>query len=454
MFNIVLISVLNGFIFAIYVYLVSYFILQRNASSIKKILTASVPFLLMYYCILCLLESTYTIFFSGLCAFLFIKIVFDESIFVSLFISLIIHGTKILNKIVILIILKDKSHLLINTYKTLNWNSFYINLTTLTLATIIIFLLRNQFRKLIKYVISLKRKRLVLLITIYAHFILIYIYQPPHSCCLLQTTTDMIMIFTITAIGIFNVSSEIKMEVLSKHYKEIFEYSKVNADLLHDYKMQVHEYKNKLLMINSMLNGGKKDLKKYIEALLAEMKDNRNNTNYWLSELKSIPLPGVRNFINYKIGQLKELGSEIEIFVSSDLEKIDTSSFSEKEYNELSTILGVILDNMIESIKETEEKLVSINIYLENDTINCDFVNSFSSNLELDRLNEIGYSTKGEKRGVGLTLVAKIVKSNVRFECKPEIMENFFIQHLIIHLFDKKNLQKIPKNGLIIPKTN
>jgi two-component system sensor histidine kinase AgrC len=260
------------------------------------------------------------------------------------------------------------------------------------------------------------------------------------------------MIFTITAIGIFNISSEIKMESLSKHYNEIFEYSKVNAELLLNYKMQVHEYKNKLLMINSMLACSKKGVKKYVEELLNEMKDNRNNSNYWLSELRSIPLPGVRNFINYKLAQLKELGSEIEVFVSSELEKIDTSSFGEKEYNELSTILGVILDNMIESIKETDERLVSINIYVENNTINCDFVNSFSSNIDLDRLNEIGYTTKGEKHGVGLSLVARIVKSSKRFECKPEVMENFFIQHLIINLFDKKNLQKNTKKGLIIPK--
>jgi hypothetical protein len=131
MFDIITLSLLNGFVFVTYVYLVSYFILQRKTSSIKKVLLALIPFLLVYYCILCLLESTYTIFFSGVCAFLFIKIVFEENIFVSLFISLIIHATKILNKILILTLLHDKSHLLINTYKTLDWSSFYINLVTI-----------------------------------------------------------------------------------------------------------------------------------------------------------------------------------------------------------------------------------------------------------------------------------------------------------------------------------
>lgn len=253
------------------------------------------------------------------------------------------------------------------------------------------------------------------------------------------------MIFTTTGIGIINISSEMKMESLNRHYQEIFEYSRANGELLTNYKMQVHESKNRLLMIKGMIDGPKENLKKYIDTLLNEMKDNRNNINYWLSELRYIPLPGVRNFINYKLIKLKELESEIEVFVSSELEEIDASSFDEKEYNELSTILGVILDNMIESIKETDNRLVSINIYLENDQIKCDFVNSFSGNIDLSRLNEIGYTTKGEQNGVGLPLVAKIIEQNNRFECKPEIMDNFFIQHLTINLFDKNNMQKNSK---------
>ena len=262
----------------------------------------------------------------------------------------------------------------------------------------------------------------------------------------------MLVIFTITGIGIFNISSEMKMEILTNHYQELFECSKANAELLTKYKMQVHENKNKILMINGLLDGPKKELRKYVSTILNELKDNQNTTNYWLSELKYLPLPGVRNFINYKLTQLKELGSEIEVFVSSELEQIETFSFEQKEYNELSTILGVILDNMIESIKETDDKLVSLNIRLENNTVNFDFVNSFSGDVEINRLNEIGYTTKGEQHGVGLSLLSKIIKDSNRFECKPEIMDNFFIQHLIIKLPNKRKFQKITKKQQIITK--
>ena len=146
------------------------------------------------------------------------------------------------------------------------------------------------------------------------------------------------------------------------------------------------------------------------------------------------------------------MGSEIEVFVSSELGNVDLTRMNDKDYNQLTTMLGVILDNMIESIKETKEKLISINIYLEDNKINAEFVNSFSGEIDLSRLTEVGYTTKGEQHGVGLSLVAKITRMNDRFECKTKIMENFFIQHLTVKLYDKNNLQKTSKNVVLSQK--
>lgn len=444
--NLFLITLLNGLIFAICCYFVSRIILQKKETDIKKIVIAFIPFMIMYYCILCLLESIYAIFFSGIWAFLFIKIIFNENIFMSLFISSFIHTFKIVNKILILSFIDNQNLLLINTYKTLDWNAFFVNLFALTLLVFSVFLLRKPLRKLINYISNLVNRKQVLLLSIYLNFILILIYQHPDNLLSISVITDLLMIFVITYIGIFSILSEMKFESLSNYYQEIFEYAKANGELLTHYKMQVHENKNRLLMIKSMLNGSKKEVKTYIDELLKEIEENKNNCNYWLSELRYIPLAGVRNFINYKLRKLTEMGTKIEVFVSSELEKIDASVLSKKDYNQLTTVLGVILDNMIESISKTDEKLVSINIYIENNEVHAEFVNTYSDKINLDRLNEVGYTTKGEQHGVGLSLVAKIVKMNDRFECEPKLIDNFFVQSLTIKIMDKSNLQKMSKN--------
>jgi len=445
MLSIFVLSLLNGLIFGIYCYVISFLILQKTETNIKKIIVAFIPFFILYYCILCLLDSFYTMFFSGLWAFFFIKMIFQENMFMSLLISLILHIGKITIKILILTILNNDNLILFNTYRTLDWNAFYINLIVLIIATILIFVLRKPLRKVVKNITFSKNRKQILLVLIYLNYILVIMYQPPCYFFSLRTITDAIIIFTVTGIGIFNISSEMKMETLTKYYQEIFEYSKANGELLTHYKMQVHENKNRLLMIKGMLDGPKKETKKYIDSILKEINDNKSNANYWLAELKYIPLPGIRNFINYKLIRLTELGAEIEVFISSELERIEASSFSETDYNELTTILGVVLDNMIESVQQAKEKLISISIYIEDDKIHAEFVNSFSGNIDLGRLNEVGYTTKGEQHGIGLPLVAKITKSNNRFTCTPEIIDNFFIQHITIKIIDKTNLQKISK---------
>lgn len=350
-------------------------------------------------------------------------------------------------KILILLFLnKEKFQLINTTYTTLNLSELYINISSVVLSIILISLLRKPLRKITKYISSLKYREIILLIIIYVEFIVIIILQAPYETITLNALTDIFVIFTITGIGVFNSSSEMKMEDLNKYYQDIFEYSKANEDLLNNYKMQVHENKNKILMIKGMLDGPKKETKKYVDSILREINEDKSNTNYWLTELKYVPLPGVRNFINYKLIELKKLGAQIEVFVSSELEMIDEPSLGNNEYNQLSTILGVILDNMIDAIKELDEKLISINIYLEDNKIQAEFVNNFAGEIDLNRLNEVGYTTKGEQHGVGLPLVAKITKMNKRFECKPKIIDNFFVQHLKIKLYNKSNLQKIPKN--------
>ena len=432
-------------IFLIYCTLSSMILLQKKIVSLKTFLKALVPFLIIYYAQLCFMESIYSMFFSGICAFILIKDIFEENIFMSMFISLVIHTIKILAKIVVLTILDNSSLLLINTYKTLDMNAVIVNLVTLCCGIIIIFLLAHPFRKIVKYVTSLKKRKIILLVSVYLNFVIILIYQPLPDFWSMDTMTAFIMIIMVINLGIFNLSNEMKMESLNQYYKDMFDYSRANGELLTHYKMQVHENKNRLIMIKGMLDGPKKETKKYIEGLLKEINNNKSNANYWLSELRFIPLPGVRNFINYKLIKLTEHGAELEVFISSELDKIDISDFSEEEYNQLSTILGVVLDNMIDSVENIKEKLISINMYIENNAVHAEFVNSFSNDVDLSRINEVGYTTKGEQHGVGLSLVAKITKSNKRFECTPEIIDNFFIQHLIIKLYEKGNIQKTTK---------
>lgn len=444
-----ILSIFNSICFLIYSYLIVYILLKKKQTKFKKILSASIVFFIMYYLILCLLDSVYAIFFSGLYSFLFIKILYEENVFISLLISLIINTTKLLFKILILLLLNNKSFILLNTYKTLDFNAVCINIITMILSIIFISIFSKKLRKIIKWLSGYKNREIILLIITYTSFIITIILQPPENIFTISVLADFLIIFIVSGIGIVSISSEKKMELIKEYYQEIFEYAKSNEELLLEYKMQVHENKNKFIMTKALLEESPNEAKHYLDTIIKEM---NNTTNYWITELKFIPLLGVRNFINYKLNKLKSLGAEIEVFVSRDLEKIDPSTLSKKEYNDITTILGIILDNMIDSIKVSEEKLASINIYLDNNKICGEFANTYNEEIDIDRLYEIGYTTKGENHGVGLPLVNKIIKQNNRFNCVTSIMDKFFIQQFIIELYEEKNKQKNKKNDHLSQK--
>ena len=139
-----IVSIYNSIVFVIYCYLGSHIILKKTDKKNKKLILAVISLFITYYFILCLLNSIYSIFFSGITAFIFIRIIFQESIYMSLFISILLNTTKILNKILILEIINNDSYLLLNTYKTLDLSALYINSISMALSIILLLILRKK----------------------------------------------------------------------------------------------------------------------------------------------------------------------------------------------------------------------------------------------------------------------------------------------------------------------
>lgn len=243
-------------------------------------------------------------------------------------------------------------------------------------------------------------------------------------------TTDMAIIFILVYFMMINARQENRIVDIQRHYNDYVEYSKLNDELITNYKMKVHENSNRLLIMKSMIKGKKKDLEKYIDILLEEDQADLNKNKNWISELKNIPFPGIKNFINYKLNKLKKIGAEIELVVSEDVKKIDVTKVKSQYYSEMCTIIGVILDNMVDALNVEEKKLASLHFYVLDGVLHGEFVNHFTGDVNLDKINDFGYTTKGKNHGVGLTLVKRIADSNEKFDFETIILDEFFIQHV------------------------
>ena len=206
------------------------------------------------------------------------------------------------------------------------------------------------------------------------------------------------------------------------------EYSEFTEGLLTEYKSFVHEYKNKLLIIKSLTDKKNKELQKYIDTFLEEKVVNHYR---WLSELKNIPIAGAKGLINFKLLQMKELKIDVEIYISEEIAKIKDDFLTSKEKNDLYTLLGIILDNAIEASLESNEKMISLHFYKEKETIVFLLANTFK-HIALDRMEEKGFSSKGDNRGMGLYIFQNIIKYSDTFSKETSVIDNFFVQKILI----------------------
>lgn len=196
-----------------------------------------------------------------------------------------------------------------------------------------------------------------------------------------------------------------------------------------NYRIINHENKNKLLVIKSMISSNDMGVNDYINEILDE---NVGLDNSWDGYLQNLTLS--KDFINYKLTKMKKLGANIEFYVSDKVSNVNLGIISSKKKNDIYTILGVILDNMIEALESVDLKLVSILIYLDNNKICGEFANSFKGNVGIERIFDKGYTTKGDGHGYGLYVVKEIIKRNSNLELETKVIDDFFVQKLFVDL--------------------
>ena len=87
----------------------------------------------------------------------------------------------------------------------------------------------------------------------------------------------------------------------------------------------------------------------------------------------------------------------------------------------------------LESVAE-----VSLEIYKENEKIAIVIANTYNGKIEMEKLDNYGYTTKGKNHGVGLHLVKKIIENEVIYSQLRSLFEDYYVQKLIIDLSEIK----------------
>ncbi len=237
----------------------------------------------------------------------------------------------------------------------------------------------------------------------------------------------LIFMFIILLIGIFFMIKQIvEKEKFNSEYDILIKHVEEFEKIIERKRLETHEYKNHLLVIQSMTENKNKEIQKLVKDILEQHPvDIEDQT---LSAIENISIKGLKGMIYYKTVNAIEKKVQVEVDISKNLEKKIISKMQEKDIQDICKLIGIFMDNAIEAASDTQNKQLSISMYTnENQEFIISIANEFKHLIAINQIQ----TTKGNEHGYGLKFAKEIVLSNPHIQNTRECISNVFIQNII-----------------------
>ena len=292
------------------------------------------------------------------------KISVSKSIFMAFIHVILLLVADICTIVIPLYIFKLDKDYLYNVFA----GSILSNTIVCIVFTLLLVMLRKPLKKLFTYEISSNIKIAIFsTLSIICIFIFFYIgfSNLETNNTLLISIFGMLVFLTI----LFSlVKQKIDNNKITEKYDSLIEFMNSYEEKIDELRIQSHENKNQLLNIKSKIidKDKNKNIIEYIDSILNE-KVQLDKGKY--SKLKYLPSNGFKGMFYYKISKAEELGIKISINISAEIKKSVLHNMNAEDYKQLCRIIGVYLDNAIEASAISNEKLLGIEIYLNNNDV-------------------------------------------------------------------------------------
>jgi len=240
---------------------------------------------------------------------------------------------------------------------------------------------------------------------------------------------SIILILIFCSITIYSFKTQNSFNKVNDKYNIAIKSLKDYEDMMTKYRITNHENKNLLLTVRAMILNKEKDIPTYIDSIV---ENKYNDDEKLLFEMNVIPSGGLRATIYSEILKIKEHKISYNLIIDRKIKMVDLVELDTNTIIEVCKIIGVFIDNAIEAVDSLKEKYIEINLFVERNYLNIKVSNTFEGTIDIDKINNPGYTTKGRNRGNGLALVKNIVNNNKIFENINEINNNIFSQILTI----------------------
>ena len=244
--------------------------------------------------------------------------------------------------------------------------------------------------------------------------------------------TNVVMAIIFIGLVIMSTKIQANYNKISSKYETSISSLKEYEVMIDKFRVETHENKNEFLTVRNMIKDNPEGAIKYIDKLVDnKIKDN----NKIMKKTAKIPSGGLKATIYSKLCLMDKLKIKYKLNIARDVHTTDLINLDEDLVLKICKILGVFLDNAIEAVKNIKEKEIFVEIYSMDGNLCIDITNNFRGSIDLNKISEQKYTTKGEGHGYGLSLVDKLLKEEPeRLENEKSISGDTFTQMLKIKM--------------------
>lgn len=214
-------------------------------------------------------------------------------------------------------------------------------------------------------------------------------------------------------------SQKIEQRYLRQYANEMQE----QYDELRKFK---HDYTNILSSLDYFISlGDVEKLKEYYTTSIQPTQQIFEKNSITFRNLENIQAEDIKSILAIKLMLAKEKNIDVKLEVPDQIPAQNSLS--------LIRMLGIVLDNSIEELDFLKGGTLQVGIFDLEKYYLFIIKNNHRPNIEsLYQLQQPGYSSKGENRGIGLSNLMELSKKESHIALETEITEKFFIQKITV----------------------
>lgn len=305
-----------------------------------------------------------------------------------------------------------------------------------TFTIIIAFLIRRLMNRLkISYLYNNRVYLLLIAAFLAISFMVFYVYMPKSYNTEKEfefQTLFYVIYVCVAAIFIilisFTVIREMALQRTKKEINQYYKYTLQIEQINNEMRKFRHDYVNILATLSEYIREDDMDgLRTYFNQNIAHLHDDMKLNAIKINGLQNLHVREIKGLLTTKIIQSQEQNINISVEITEQIDHINMNIV------ELSRCIGIIMDNAIEASEFVDNPTIQIAFIKNEKSILLVFMNKCSKDTpKVHKLFENHYSTKGRKRGIGLTTLKEITEKTDHVFLDTFINNQYFIQKLEI----------------------